>query len=87
MYIYGLDRGDGLQSNVAHLLPHVASLGFGVRVAGDLFDVFPFFIGALTWTDHCPSHALHAWRILHETWMSDEMGGIFHLTCRPSYAR
>ena len=26
------------------LLPHVASLGFGVRVAGDLFDVFPFFV-------------------------------------------
>ena len=25
------------------LLPHVASLGFGVRFAGDLFDVFPFF--------------------------------------------
>jgi F0F1-type ATP synthase alpha subunit len=24
---------------VSHLLPHVASLGFGVRVAGDLFDV------------------------------------------------
>jgi len=26
------------------LLPHVASLGFGVRVAGDVFDVFPFFV-------------------------------------------
>jgi photosystem II CP43 chlorophyll apoprotein len=26
------------------LLPHVASLGWGVRVAGDVFDVFPFFV-------------------------------------------
>jgi hypothetical protein len=23
---------------------HLGSLGFGVRVAGDLFDVFPFFV-------------------------------------------
>jgi photosystem II CP43 chlorophyll apoprotein len=23
---------------------HVASLGWGIRVAGDVFDVFPFFV-------------------------------------------
>ena len=26
------------------LLPHVASLGWGVRVSGEVFDVFPFFV-------------------------------------------
>jgi photosystem II CP43 chlorophyll apoprotein len=26
------------------LVPHVATLGGGVRVAGEVFDVFPFFV-------------------------------------------
>jgi photosystem II CP43 chlorophyll apoprotein len=50
------------------LLPHVASLGFGVRVAGDLFDVFPFFVTGVL---HLISGAVLAF------------GGIYHSVLGP----
>ena len=50
------------------LLPHVASLGFGVRVAGDLFDVFPFFVTGVL---HLISGAVLAF------------GGVYHSVLGP----
>ena len=46
------------------ILPHVASLGFGVRVAGDLFDEFPFFVTGvlhlISGSDERPRFRVHA---------------------------
>ena len=50
------------------LLPHVASLGWGVRVAGDVFDVFPFFVVGVL---HIVSAAVLAF------------GGIYHAVLGP----
>lgn len=50
------------------LLPHIASLGWGVRVAGDVFDVFPFFVVGVL---HLVSGAVLAF------------GGIYHAVLGP----